>query len=375
MYTTFFIIKEGRFFVLVYGCYFFVLKYLDLFFFFFQAEDGIRDATVTGVQTCALPISRWPGSRVGGRGTGARRAPAWRSAWRCSRSTAATGSGRWRTGWWSTTCSASRPSTGWRRSPSRRTSRSRRRWSAPASCARACCARCSSATARGGTRSSTRCCATGSAAGELEVRAVDAAVVQLDDELAAGVRPGAVGLPDVDVGVGARVVEQHAEQGGQGRLDGVGRRAGVTGDRLGLRVARSHDAEPLVAVQAEVHRHRETRPHGVAHRQVVDRLQEPGEIEQRAQRDPYDLRVVVACLGGELRVHVDGVVVERLREQGVAQQDVVKRLRVPFEVVGVALSLRQGLDQVVQDPGLERGQRRRELEVVEVADHHHGGVR
>src|SRR5207245_8322882 len=26
-------------------------------FFLFQAEDGIRDATVTGVQTCALPIS------------------------------------------------------------------------------------------------------------------------------------------------------------------------------------------------------------------------------------------------------------------------------------------------------------------------------
>src|SRR5688572_11375790 len=27
--------------------------------FFFQAEDGIRGLTVTGVQTCALPISRW----------------------------------------------------------------------------------------------------------------------------------------------------------------------------------------------------------------------------------------------------------------------------------------------------------------------------
>src|SRR5215813_7105113 len=27
-----------------------------IFFFFFQAEDGIRDADVTGVQTCALPI-------------------------------------------------------------------------------------------------------------------------------------------------------------------------------------------------------------------------------------------------------------------------------------------------------------------------------
>src|SRR5688572_3823969 len=31
-----------------------------MFFFFFQAEDGIRDLTVTGVQTCALPI--FPGA-------------------------------------------------------------------------------------------------------------------------------------------------------------------------------------------------------------------------------------------------------------------------------------------------------------------------
>src|SRR5256886_5930226 len=30
--------------------------YVCAFFFFFQAEDGIRDLTVTGVQTCALPI-------------------------------------------------------------------------------------------------------------------------------------------------------------------------------------------------------------------------------------------------------------------------------------------------------------------------------
>src|SRR5437762_6373540 len=28
-------------------------------FFFFQAEDGIRDTSVTGVQTCALPISKF----------------------------------------------------------------------------------------------------------------------------------------------------------------------------------------------------------------------------------------------------------------------------------------------------------------------------
>src|SRR5438093_4610546 len=30
--------------------------YVYFFFFFFQAEDGIRDWSVTGVQTCALPI-------------------------------------------------------------------------------------------------------------------------------------------------------------------------------------------------------------------------------------------------------------------------------------------------------------------------------
>src|SRR2546430_8879744 len=30
---------------------------VSFLFFFFQAEDGIRDLTVTGVQTCALPIS------------------------------------------------------------------------------------------------------------------------------------------------------------------------------------------------------------------------------------------------------------------------------------------------------------------------------
>src|SRR3989449_4476268 len=32
---------------------------LFIFVFFFQAEDGIRDVAVTGVQTCALPISIW----------------------------------------------------------------------------------------------------------------------------------------------------------------------------------------------------------------------------------------------------------------------------------------------------------------------------
>src|SRR5437868_12351125 len=36
--------------------YYYELSWLLFFFFFFQAEDGIRDRNVTGVQTCALPI-------------------------------------------------------------------------------------------------------------------------------------------------------------------------------------------------------------------------------------------------------------------------------------------------------------------------------
>src|SRR5229473_7459404 len=35
-----------------------MMEIMFYFFFFFQAEDGIRDKLVTGVQTCALPIYR-----------------------------------------------------------------------------------------------------------------------------------------------------------------------------------------------------------------------------------------------------------------------------------------------------------------------------
>src|SRR5438046_8147654 len=41
----------------------FLSELFFFFFFFFQAEDGIRDWSVTGIQTCALPILA-PGSGV-----------------------------------------------------------------------------------------------------------------------------------------------------------------------------------------------------------------------------------------------------------------------------------------------------------------------
>src|SRR2546427_8605237 len=44
------------------------MSYFFFFFFFFQAEDGIRDLTVTGVQTCALPICAAPPGTGAGAG-------------------------------------------------------------------------------------------------------------------------------------------------------------------------------------------------------------------------------------------------------------------------------------------------------------------
>src|SRR5688572_32258440 len=51
------------------------------YFFFFQAEDGIRDLTVTGVQTCALPIYVW-GVPFSAAGSSRRTCPSGPPEWR-----------------------------------------------------------------------------------------------------------------------------------------------------------------------------------------------------------------------------------------------------------------------------------------------------
>mgnify|MGYP000067555684 CR=1 FL=1 len=53
------------FFVFFVFVFVFVFAFVFNFFFFFQAEDGIRDVAVTGVQTCALPISWFPAAVAG----------------------------------------------------------------------------------------------------------------------------------------------------------------------------------------------------------------------------------------------------------------------------------------------------------------------
>src|SRR5438270_5149140 len=60
------------FFVFFFFLFFYLLFVFFFFFFFFQAEDGIRDLTVTGVQTCALPILKRPPHHIPAREGGLR---------------------------------------------------------------------------------------------------------------------------------------------------------------------------------------------------------------------------------------------------------------------------------------------------------------
>src|SRR5256886_11749125 len=51
-------LRPGSMVIIAVAVYFAVIGLI----FFFQAEDGIRDLTVTGVQTCALPIFKYAGT-------------------------------------------------------------------------------------------------------------------------------------------------------------------------------------------------------------------------------------------------------------------------------------------------------------------------
>src|SRR5690349_23234341 len=59
MYTLVFLFSLAVLLLILYlsNSLLYAVHFFFFFFFFFQAEDGIRDLYVTGVQTCALPIS------------------------------------------------------------------------------------------------------------------------------------------------------------------------------------------------------------------------------------------------------------------------------------------------------------------------------
>src|SRR6266702_5801101 len=74
--------------ILIFLYFFFYTCSPVLCVFFFQAEDGIRDGHVTGVQTCALPISSISST--------------------CARTCTTSPPPRWASTTWTTTCATSR---------------------------------------------------------------------------------------------------------------------------------------------------------------------------------------------------------------------------------------------------------------------------
>src|SRR5437667_8698180 len=93
----------------------YIACFVCFLFFFFQAEDGIRDRDVTGVQTCALPIS--PRSRVLPSGAASVRTKSCSSA---RASTPAGSAGASSPGPESAAGTPTGPSSRWRRSEERR---------------------------------------------------------------------------------------------------------------------------------------------------------------------------------------------------------------------------------------------------------------
>src|SRR3954468_19937369 len=89
---------------------------------------------------------------------------------------------------------------------------------------------------------------------ELEVRAVDDAVAQDDQQLPAAC-PGLLRLPDIGVRVAPGVVLERAVSGGVARDAGVDRAAGAR-DHIGFRIPGREDPEAEVAVDAELDGHR-----------------------------------------------------------------------------------------------------------------------
>src|SRR5699024_11973262 len=72
------IIFNRDMFIFIYILFLDVYINTYIIYFFFQAEDGIRDRNVTGVQTCALPISCRSSRTASPRS-------AWTTTWRSSR--------------------------------------------------------------------------------------------------------------------------------------------------------------------------------------------------------------------------------------------------------------------------------------------------
>lgn len=83
---------------------------------------------------------------------------------------------------------------------------------------------------------------------------------------------------------------------------------------------------------------------------------------------------MIADLISKLRVHVDHIVIERASKEAVTHQNMVESLRVAFEVVGIPFTLRQCLNQGMEDAAFQRVDRGGKVEIVQVAQDNNPGT-
>lgn len=91
---------------------------------------------------------------------------------------------------------------------------------------------------------------------EFEVRPLVGTITEFHHQLPTGVRPAFVGLPDVDVLAGGRVIRKVVAAGGDRLLNGRHQVRGATGYDGGCGIARGEDIQPLIVPEAELHRDR-----------------------------------------------------------------------------------------------------------------------
>src|SRR5712691_764144 len=147
--------------------------------------------------------------------------------------------------------------------------------------------------------------------GEMEISQVLRAVAKQQDELATRVCPGFVGLPDIGVLIGGRVVAQAAVACGDCHFNHVTRLSRVTNNLLRHRIARLEDIQALVTTEAKVHWDALPRFDDVEGGSIVHWLEEAAKREYQLELHCADvtsrtLRSDHAALVGGGAVHIIG---------------------------------------------------------------------
>ena len=113
---------------------------------------------------------------------------------------------------------------------------------------------------------------------ETELGVMLGAVNQSDNQNPAAALPSFVGFPDVAVTVGCRIVGQTTAARVDRFLDRAARFVRIAGNRTRCRISGGKDSHSLITVQTEFERDGLTGTDDVDRRQIINRLEESGEV-------------------------------------------------------------------------------------------------